>query len=145
MESKDKELTAQAAQVIQMQQQLEVAKEKVANILYEGSTEQNKVDRIDAVLNKSSLSEVKNSFDLRLTSNNEVFFKTLLKNYPELTPSELKLCAYLRLNLPTKDLAEILNRSVGTIESSRTNIRKKLNLQPQENLVTHLLSLASQE
>lgn len=145
LESKDKELTAQAAQVIQMQQQLEVAKEKVAKILYEGSTEQNKVDRIDAVLNKSSLSEVKNSFDLRLTSNNEVFFNTLLKNYPELTPSELKLCAYLRLNLPTKDLAEILNRSVRTIESSRTNIRKKLNLQPHDNLITYLLSFASQE
>ena len=83
-------------------------------------------------------------FDVRLTSNNEYFFSLLLNKYPELSPVELKLCAYLRLNPSTKDLALITNRSMRTIESTRTNIRKKMNLTSQENLVTHLLSFSNE-
>lgn len=142
LEVKDREVIAQAAQLIQVKQQLDLAKTKISKILHEGPVAYTKANEIDAVLNKDSLAAVKHDFDLRLTANNEDFFKILLKNHPELSPSELKLCAYLRLNLPTKDLAEILNKSVRTIESSRTNIRKKLNLESQNNLVTHLLSFA---
>ena len=77
-------------------------------------------------------------------TNNEDFFSLLLNKYPELSPVELKLCAYLRLNPSTKDLALITNRSMRTIESTRTNIRKKMNLTSQENLVTHLLSFSNE-
>jgi DNA-binding CsgD family transcriptional regulator len=141
---KDKELTEQAMQLIQIQKQLEVAKDKITKILFEGSVEQSNLNKIDAILKKSSLTDAKNSFDFRLITDNEDFFQNILKNHPDLTPAELKLCAYLRLNLSTKDLAEILNRSERTIESTRTNIRKKLRLEPKDNLVTHLLTFASE-
>lgn len=143
LEIKDKEVNTQAGQLIKIQQQLDLAKNKISKILSEGSMEQNKVSEIDALLHKDSLLKVKKDFDLRLTSNNEALFKILIQSYPDLTPSELKLCAYLRLNIPTKDLADILNRSVRTIETSRSNIRKKLRLGPQENLVTFLLSFVN--
>ena len=93
---------------------------------------------------QTAVAQVKNDFDVRLTSNNEDFFSLLLNKYPELSPVELKLCAYLRLNPSTKDLALITNRSMRTIESTRTNIRKKMNLTSQENLVTHLLSFSNE-
>jgi DNA-binding CsgD family transcriptional regulator len=63
--------------------------------------------------------------------------------YPDLKPSELKLCSYLRLNLSTKELAEILNKSVRTIENARFSIRKKMGLGPEDNLVGKLIALES--
>jgi tetratricopeptide (TPR) repeat protein len=141
LESKDKELTAQAAQLIQMRQLLDTAKENVADILNDSSLEQAKVKKIKAALNKNSVMEVKNEFDLRITSSNRDFFNTLLKTYPELKPSELKLCAYLRLNLSTKEIAEIINNSVRTVETIRLSIRKKMGLDHSDNLVAHLISV----
>jgi tetratricopeptide (TPR) repeat protein len=134
---RDNEISAQASQLIYIQKQLAQEKTK---FLKEELDEKEKLDNEDLLFTNKSMAHIKQEFDLKLTSNNEGFFKALLQNHPSLSPSELKLCAYLRLNLSTKDLAIILNKSTRTIETSRTNIRKKMNLNPQDNLVTSLLS-----
>jgi tetratricopeptide (TPR) repeat protein len=140
IENKEKELTSQVTLLAQMQQQMNDLALKASIILGENITEQAKLKKLASVLKVNPIHSIKNDFDLRLTSNNEDFFSLLLKKYPDLSPVELKLCAYLRLNPSTKDLALISNRSLRTIESTRTNIRKKMNLTAKENLVTHLLS-----
>ena len=65
--------------------------------------------------------------------------KLLLKKYPNLSLNELKLCALLVLNISSKEIGEFTGRSVRTIEFTRYNIRKKMNLPPDENLVKHLI------
>jgi DNA-binding CsgD family transcriptional regulator len=65
-------------------------------------------------------------------SNND-FLRKLKENYPSLTAADLKLCAYLRLNLSTKAIADLLNLSIRGVESSRYRLRKKLAL---ENEIT---------
>ncbi|MEJ5315732.1 MAG: LuxR C-terminal-related transcriptional regulator [Tenuifilum sp.] len=69
------------------------------------------------------------------------FIKKLKELYPELTPSELRLCAYLRLNMTTKDIAQILNISVRGVEISRYRLRKKLKIESDTNLVDFMLNL----
>jgi DNA-binding CsgD family transcriptional regulator len=144
IENKEKELTSQVTILAQMQQQMDELIQKTSIILSDNSTEQVKLKKIESLLKADPIHALKNDFDIRLTSNNEDFFSLLLQKYPELSPVELKLCAYLRLNPSTKDLALITNRSMRTIESTRTNIRKKMNLTSQENLVTHLLSFSNE-
>ena len=144
IDNKEKELTSQVTLLAQMQQQVDELIQKTSKILNDNSTEQVKLKKIESLLKADPIHRLKNDFDVRLTSNNEDFFSLLLNKYPELSPVELKLCAYLRLNPSTKDLALITNRSMRTIESTRTNIRKKMNLTSQENLVTHLLSFSNE-
>lgn len=144
IDNKEKELTSQVTLLAQMQQQVDELNQKTSKILNDNSTEQVKLKKIESLLKADPIHRLKNDFDVRLTSNNEDFFSLLLNKYPELSPVELKLCAYLRLNPSTKDLALITNRSMRTIESTRTNIRKKMNLTSQENLVTHLLSFSNE-
>lgn len=67
----------------------------------------------------------------------------LLGKYPNLTLVELKVSALLTFNLSSSAVAEITGRSVRTIEFTRNKIRKKMNLQPSDNLVSHLILLAS--
>lgn len=68
------------------------------------------------------------------------FFKNLKEKYPELTPNDLRLCSYLRMNFTTKEIAQMLNISIRGVEISRHRLRKKLNLNPEENLFEFLLS-----
>ena len=144
IDNKEKELTSQVTLLAQMQQQVDDLIQKTSKILNDNSTEQVKLKKIESLLKADPIHSLKNDFDVRLTSNNEDFFSLLLHKYSDLSPSELKLCAYLRLNPSSKDLALITNRSMRTIESTRTNIRKKMNLTSQENLVTHLLSFSNE-
>lgn len=69
----------------------------------------------------------------------EKFFFKLKERYPDLTPGDLRMCALLRLNMPTKDMAKMLNLSVRGIEAARYRLRKKLNLQEGDNLVDFMI------
>lgn len=140
LENKDKELTAQAAQLIQMQQLIETTKTNVTNILSDDAFEVNKIKKVKAALSNQTIIPIKKDFDLRITESNKDFFDMLLKSYPDLKPAELKLCAYLRLNLTTKEIAEITNKSTRTIENTRLSIRKKMELSSSDSLVSHLIA-----
>ena len=69
------------------------------------------------------------------------YLEYLTRTYLELTTSDLKLCTFLRMNLNTKEIAEIMGLSVRSIESRRYRLRKKLNLSKEEDLVSNLISL----
>jgi len=69
-------------------------------------------------------------------------FLTLLKaRFPNLSANELKLCAYLRMNLSTKEIAQLMNISPRGVEISRYRLRKKLGIQKEMNLFEFLLSI----
>ncbi len=69
-------------------------------------------------------------------------FLTILKSkFPLLKPHELQLCAYLRMNLSSKDIAPLMSISVRGVEISRYRLRKKLTLSTEENLVQFLMDL----
>ena len=69
------------------------------------------------------------------------FYEKLLEINRELSSSELQLCALLRMNLPSKEITNILNLSLSTIDQRRHNIRKKLGLSGDQNLVGFLITV----
>ncbi len=80
-------------------------------------------------------------FEKSFNESHENFFKKLKQAYPELVPNDLKLCAYLRLNMSSKEIASLLNISTRGVEIRRYRLRKKLNLPTQKNLTEFLLEL----
>ena len=69
------------------------------------------------------------------------FLSHLKTKYPQLSPTDLKLCAYLRLNLSSKEIAQLLNISLKGVEVSRYRLRKKLNLATEVNLHDFLIEV----
>lgn len=69
------------------------------------------------------------------------FLKKLKSNHPDLTPHDLRFCAYLRLNLTSKEIAPLLNISVRSVEIKRYRIRKKMDLPHEKSLVDYILSI----
>jgi ligand-binding sensor domain-containing protein len=67
------------------------------------------------------------------------FFKRLKTAYPELTQSDLKLCAYLKLNLSSKEIAPLLNISFRGVETRRFRLRRRLSLDSDSNLAEFVM------
>ena len=68
------------------------------------------------------------------------FLLALKEKHPTITPNELKLSAYLRMNLSTKEIAQLMNISVRGVEISRYRLRKKLELPSETSLFNYLIS-----
>ncbi|MEY4135818.1 MAG: hypothetical protein RL386_2168 [Bacteroidota bacterium] len=68
------------------------------------------------------------------------FLRRLRERYPQLTPRDQKLCAYLRMNLSSKEIAPLLNISLRGVEISRYRLRRKLQMEAEANLTEFLLN-----
>lgn len=82
-----------------------------------------------------------NLFESSFNEAHESFFKKLKAEHPDLVPNDLKLCAYLRMNMNSKEMASLLNISLRGVEIRRYRLRKKLNLEHDKNLVEFLMEL----
>ncbi len=71
------------------------------------------------------------------------FIKHLREQFPQLSANDYKLCAYLRMNLSTKEIAPLMNISVRGVEGSRYRLRRKLDLPNDANLTEFILQLPS--
>lgn len=78
-------------------------------------------------------------FEANFKEVNQDFFQNLLAQYPELSTKDLKLCAYLKMNLSTKEIAPLMAISVRGVEIHRYRLRKKLSLKTNKNLSKYLI------
>jgi len=98
--------------------------------------------RIQKVINEGMSDERDwNVFENSFNEAHENFFKKLKSGHPGLVPNDLKLCAYLRMNMSSKEMASLLNISIRGVEIRRYRLRKKLNLDHDKNLVEFLIEL----
>jgi DNA-binding CsgD family transcriptional regulator len=66
------------------------------------------------------------------------FYKNLGEKFPDLSPNELKMCAFLKLNMSTKEIAALTYQSQDSIRQARSRLRQKLGVAKEENLVLYL-------
>lgn len=82
-----------------------------------------------------------NLFETSFNEAHENFFRKLKANHPDLVPNDLKLCAYLHMNMSSKEMASLLNISLRGVEIRRYRLRKKLDIPHDKNLVEFLMEL----
>jgi DNA-binding CsgD family transcriptional regulator len=80
-------------------------------------------------------------FETNFERAHEQFTKTLIDNYQDLTPSDLRLCAFLHMNLSSKEIAPLMGISFRGVENHRYRLRKKLNLDADTNLTDFIIRL----
>jgi ligand-binding sensor domain-containing protein/DNA-binding CsgD family transcriptional regulator len=142
--SKDKELVNNTLQVVKKNKVLNGIINKIKDINVDKLDESTKFQFTK--LNKSIVKEVnadKSWKDLEKHINNVHFdfLKRLKEKCPTISPRELDLSTYLLMNMTTKEIAEIMNISIGGVELARYRLRKKLNLTKTENLIGFLMSI----
>src|SRR5690606_37494796 len=73
------------------------------------------------------------------------FHAKLLSKHPHLKPNDLKLCSVIRLNFSIKEAAQILGISPGSLKTSRYRLRKKLELEPKQEIIDYLVLLETEK
>lgn len=79
-----------------------------------------------------------NDFKLYFEQIHPAFFDRLNASHPDLTAGENRLCAFIVMNLTTKEISALTNRSVRTIETAKFRLRKKLGITKETGLLTFL-------
>jgi len=80
-------------------------------------------------------------FKSHFDAANTDFLEKLRNIHHNLTPSDLRFCGFLRMNLTSKEIASLLSISLRSIEVKRYRLRKKLSLDHEENLIEYLLNI----
>lgn len=138
---KDKELANMTMHLVQRGEILSKIKENVADILKkqeQDATKFNFRQLLRLIKDAERTNEDWEQFNRNFNNAHEGFFLVLKEEHPDLTPHELRLCALLRMNLLSKEIAQIMHVSVKAVEISRYRLRKKLKLEPEINLHDYL-------
>jgi DNA-binding CsgD family transcriptional regulator len=144
MKHKNKELANSTMHVIQKNKFLNALKDELNAIINapsgEGSGSRIKqlMRKIDKDINNEKYFRV---FDSYFDDVHQDFLKRLKEKHPELSPKELRLCAYIRMNTSSKEIASLLNISIRGVEVSRYRLRKKMNIEHETNLTEYILNL----
>ena len=91
-------------------------------------------------LNVGMQTKTWNEFELWFNQIHGDFHTKLNQKFPALTPNEKKLCAFLKLNMSTKEIAALTQHSVNSIETARSRLRKKLQIQNSSQSINSFLN-----
>ena len=143
LDFKHRELASSALLAYQKNEMLGELKQKVEELLPEtDKTQRSKVTSIQKFIQSNlQFDEDWIAFQLHFKEVHPRFFEQLQTHHPDLTPNELKLAAYTRINLSNKEVARLLNVNTSSVEMSRYRLKKKLNLDSHSSLTDYIQRL----
>lgn len=143
---KNTELASTTMNLIQKGEMLVKVKEQFVRMKRDSEIDKESEDykKILKMLGEEKMKKNWEQFAVHFDKVHSDFLVSLKAAFPNLTPGELKLCAYLRLNLSSKEIAQITNITIKSVELSRYRLRKKLQIPVEENLFNFLLNFHSE-
>jgi DNA-binding CsgD family transcriptional regulator len=137
IENKNRELTISKMSIIKKNELLNSIKKELT------SHESPKNIRVVNKLIDDNLNNTKDwEFFVKAFNNTDKgFLEKLKKLHPRLTSNDIRFCVYLRLNLSSREIADLLNITIKSVETKRYRLRKRMSLPHQENLIDYILRL----
>lgn len=139
-DTKDRELTTNVMQLVQNHQVItDTVKELISLKKDTNNKVGTKIQSLIFKLQSQSNQEIWNEFELRFNQVHNHFFDNLKKKHPAITTTEKRLCALLRLDMSSKEIAAITNQTIRGVEVARSRLRKRLELTGKDiNLSSYL-------
>ncbi len=141
LEIRNKELASNVMSLMRKNEILSEIADKLMDIRNEAVKEETKsaIKRIARELQHTTDNEIWDEFEIRFKQVHGEFYDKLISQFPDLSPNEQKICAFLRLNMSTKEISELTGQRINTLEIARSRLRKKLGItNTNTNLVTFL-------
>lgn len=138
LEIKNKELTTSTLRIIEKDELLSELKDKLND-----QKRNPNADEINKLVKSIDTNSYNNweEFEARFASVNESFYYALAEQFPHLTHTDKKICALIKLNFSSKDMARLLGISIESVHTTRYRLRKKLNLSRETNLYDFIQSI----
>ena len=137
IEYKESQLSAMTLQMLQKNELMQEFKARV-----EEDKTMEKDQKLSKIISKGLNQDQEwSDFNTYFEGINQHFYMRLKQAYPSISPNDLKICALIKLNLSIKEMAAILNISPDSVKTARYRLRKKLELNTEDNLTEFILSL----
>ena len=139
IEYRNKELTTNVMYLLKKNEFISSISNKLK--LATGDSHNNYNRAIESIIGEldKSVAELNwEDFEVRFQKVHVGFYNKLSTKYPLLTPNDLRLCAFLKLNMTSKEITGITFQSTESLKTARYRLRKKLSLERQDNLVAFL-------
>jgi len=141
LEFKDKELQDNVKYLVNKNELITTVSERLIEEKPRFKKEnQNIINEVILELQSSIDSDVWEEFEIRFKQVHSYFYEILNKKFPHLSANDKKLCAFLRLNMSSREISAITHQSIKSIETARIRLRKKLNISNKDIGLTHFLS-----
>jgi tetratricopeptide (TPR) repeat protein len=140
LDYKSRELSSLTLRMLQKNEILEQMPEALRRSGDQGNPELQHIysEMVRIVQSNLDLDHDWEQFKLHFQEVHEGFFSKLGDRYPGLTQHDLRLCAYLRMNLSSKEVAQLMNITLAGINKSRQRLRHKLGVDSDTDLVEFL-------
>ncbi|MFP4060045.1 MAG: 7TM diverse intracellular signaling domain-containing protein [Bacteroidales bacterium] len=130
--NKNREIVVQSMKLNERQVLLSEIVQQLSGV--EGQKSETRVQGVVQKLKQSRGEVTWDEFEKHFVEIHQDFYTHLNKNFQNLSSNERKLCAFIKLNLSTKEIASITGKSLNTIDVARSRLRKKMGLKPTDNL-----------
>lgn len=142
IEFKNREVASYTINFVQKSELMEELKRSLQDIRPENSEAAKKISTINKLVENSyQVDREWEDFKMQFENVHHNFFRILKDRWPELTNSDLKLCALLKLNMNMKEAARVLGISPESVKTARYRLRKKFDLAQDDNLIDFILNL----
>jgi len=137
IQSKTRELSSSTMNIIKKNEILNAIKDELGDVKNDA-----KIKPVIKIINKNLTNTGDwNIFQEAFNNADSDFLKKIKAIHPNLTPNDLRLCAYLRVNLSSKEIAPLLNISPRSVEIKRYRLRKKIELLHGKSLVEYIMEV----
>ncbi len=143
LDFKERELTAKALFLLKNNELIARITDNLLNSKSAFSPENQKIiQEIIHELRANQDNSLWDEFEVHFTRVHSSFYEKLQEKFPNLTSNEKRLCAFLRLQMSTKEISTITHQSVNSITVARSRLRKKLNIEGEDiHLINFLMKL----
>lgn len=144
LKSKTRELANSAMSLVYKNELLQKLSEEMIKVKDENGKKlaDDQIRKVQKIIEEGMNDERDwNLFESSFNEAHGSFFKKLKASHPDLVPNDLKLCAYLHMNMSSKEMASLLNISLRGVEIRRYRLRKKLNIPHDKNLAEFFMTL----
>jgi DNA-binding CsgD family transcriptional regulator len=140
LEYRNKELATNVMYLLKKNELISTVSDKLKLVInHKDDDFESAIEKIIAELDKSVSDLNWEDFEVRFQEVYVGFYRKLSEKYPSLTPNDLRMCAFLRLNMTSKEIADITFQSPESLKTARYRLRKKLGLSREDNLVAFLM------
>lgn len=134
IDMRERDLAFKAVAISQKEALIKNVSSQLKEHVYNNSVKIKDIKKVISDLNLKTDNNFWTEFEAHFINVHPEFYNSLNSLYPGLTTNERRLCAFIKLNLTTKEIANITKRNQGSIHMARTRLRKKIGLGQSENL-----------
>jgi len=143
LEDKDKQIATNVMYQLQKNELIQGVTKKLLLFAREKKTDADEtIHAVIKELEKATDQNIWEEFEIRFQEVHRSFYDKLQQQFPDLSPNERRLCAFLRLNMSSKEISTITGQSIHSIQVARTRLRKKMNLtHTEQGLIEYLANI----